>query len=269
MARKFKHSKKRRIRSLYSYQPKKQLHSEELAAYKKVFLLFLLVSSLATFLYLWGIPLVATISSFLSNWSVARPDTDSTTPSPPPSFMFVPRIEYLPSSTNNLADFKITGWTKPGLEVSLYVNEQKQFQTITDANGMFEFMHVELREGENKIYARAVLDSGEESTPSQTQTVIFDKIPPELAVSTPKNGENFIGNKNQQITIKGSTEPKSMVTINDHRAIVNLAGEFTYPLLLTEGKNKILVKAIDEAGNATEQVLIVTYSSSNSSEKQE
>ena len=70
--------------------------------------------------------------------------------------------------------------------------------------------------------------------------------------------KGFVSTENE-IMVKGKTEEKATVTVNERFVVVGSEGNFEYSLTLSEGENKILIVAIDKAGNKTEKELKVTY----------
>jgi hypothetical protein len=71
-----------------------------------------------------------------------------------------------------------------------------------------------------------------------------------------KGGETVSGST---LTIKGTAEPGSHVTVNGNPVTVLLDGSFSYDLGLSEGANKVKVVATDPAGNSVTVTRTVNY----------
>lgn len=234
----------------YNYKLRDKIHEEEIKAYRKMAVVVVLVFLLAGSLYLWGVPLVIGVSNFWQQLGVnGKPLL--TKPSPQAEFVPPAWLEPLPVAINNLDNFKIKGSAQAGLEVRVYLNGKELKTVLTDANGNFELTTTNLTEGENQIYAKAIDSFGNESEPSNTQTINFDKTPPDLEISLPDENLNTVTQEDNHLDIKGKTEPMAIVSINDFRAIVNLEGDFSYQYPLNGGENKIKIIAADKAGNET------------------
>jgi hypothetical protein len=79
-------------------------------------------------------------------------------------------------------------------------------------------------------------------------SIIQDKYPPYLVLHTPENSKTVTSNS---VVISGNTEPGITLTIDDNQASIDENGSFSYYYHLREGKQKIIVKAVDHAGNET------------------
>lgn len=259
MAKKFKHKKVKPV-SLYSYHPKDKLLSEEKAAYQRLILVSVFILLFSTALYLWGIPIVATLGSFWSKIGTPQMSSRFTTTPTTSNLLLPPSLNSLPSLLNNLKDFKVSGQAKAGEGVAIFINDEKVVDVLADASGRFEAKDLSLIEGENKIYARTQGVAEQTSKSSITQIVIFDKTPPSLEILEPASGAEFEGKDERWLEISGTTEPGVTVQINEHQAIVDLEGNFHYQYALSEGENLLKITACDEAGNETTVERTVKYS---------
>lgn len=59
------------------------------------------------------------------------------------------------------------------------------------------------------------------------------------------------------IVVRGSTEPKVAVVVNDQEVTADENGEFQASVLLDEGENYISIVAYNEAGSVSEREIIV------------
>jgi hypothetical protein len=61
------------------------------------------------------------------------------------------------------------------------------------------------------------------------------------------------------VLVRGKTEPNATVTVNGLMVYVSATGEFTAPVALNPGKNKIYITAVDKVGNARTLGVDVNY----------
>lgn len=110
-----------------------------------------------------------------------------------------------------------------------------------------------LTNGNNTITLQVTDNDGNESTLAST-TFIISTAAPSLDVLSPREG--LVTNE-KTITVTGVSMPGSSyvtiasVTINDEPAVVEISGEFSHELTLTEGSNEIVIVATDSAGLTT------------------
>lgn len=254
MGEKFKREKKKYVFS--SYKAKDSLREEEFAAYRRIALVVLILMGFAAAVYLWGIEFVIAIGSFWSRLNLTTKITP-VSPSPIQTLILAPQINPLPTVTNKESDFTISGTAQPGMDIEIFINGERIDTTFTSSDGSFEIVTALSKEGKNEIYAQARSDKME-SKKSNIQMVILDKTPPELELTSPQPAQE-IKQESNKFTVTGKTEREAIVTVNGHRAIVNLEGEFSYELTLQEGENTIKVEALDPAGNKTSVERTVTF----------
>lgn len=193
------------------------------------------------------------IGSFFGIFSKYRNSADDTAlikPNPP----ILSNIPYA-TKENKL---NITGYAQPGMTVKLFTNGPESGQTIVSADGIFNFSDISLIDGRNTIFAKAIDSYQSESDKSQTFVILVDKSKPKLEIDSPGDGDT-IRNLDKRVTITGKLNEKCTVLINERLAV--LKPDFTFEFLLgvSEGENKIKVKAIDEAGNESEKEFKITY----------
>ncbi len=193
------------------------------------------------------------ISSFMSGFG--KPPTE--TRSSDKNSLEVPFINSIPEVTDSAA-IKITGSsTYSDAQVELFVNRSLyDTQPLTD-NQKFAFENVSLSEGSNIIKAR-VKKGNISSDFTRDYTVIISKGNPKLEMSNPTDGQEFTRG-DQTINVQGKTDPDNTVTVNNFRAIVDSAGNFSYFLKLTDGDNDVKIIAQNTAGKQTEKTIKVKY----------
>lgn len=201
-----------------------------------------------------GIPVLIRMAIFLGNLrsSSLSVETQDTLPPPPP------RLSPILEATNS-AQIKIEGFAEPGAVVKIFASDILEKETVANKNGTFSIGSFELTLGKNEIHALATDEAGNTSQKSNRLTVSYDRTPPELSILEPAKENRLIEEENK-ITVKGKTEKGATVYINDHIVIIDSEGNFQYPVTFGEGENEINVKATDQAGNRTEEKIIVNYS---------
>jgi bacillopeptidase F len=163
----------------------------------------------------------------------------------------------LPEATTS-SILTISGFAEAGSTVQLYLRGISAAEIIVNSEGEFNFENVHLREGQNEIYTIAKDSQGNTSQPSDSWTVTVDTEKPSLTLDTPQDGERFFDTESP-ITVSGTTEEGTSVTVNEHFVLVLGDGNFETKLSLNEGENKINVLATDQAGNQTTLILTVNY----------
>lgn len=201
-----------------------------------------------TAMYFWGLAVLSNINMFWQalNLEIEKPGEKARVDKIPPS---PPLISHLPVATKE-SKIDVKGFTEEGATVKLFVNDKELEKILADKDGAFAFEGIPLSEGKNTIYTQATDTAGNESQPSGKVTVEFDKIPPNLKVNEPKNLARF-EQREEEITVKGRTEPDTKVTINGQQIIVDQEGRFASLYALKDGKNKLRIEAEDLAGNKT------------------
>jgi len=116
-------------------------------------------------------------------------------------------------------------------------------------------------DGDNNFVATAIDTAGNISQKTKEYKIVFDNKNPDLTLDSPADGSSFFGTQQRQVTIQGTTEADSKVTINDRIISVDENGKFQYTTTLNDGENKFTVKTSDQAGNTTEKTLVINFSS--------
>ncbi len=173
----------------------------------------------------------------------------------------LPQVPFIsaPLSATSSAHLELNGFSQKDFTIVVVNNGSETTRVQTQEDGSFK-AEVTLNEGENKLSAYAVSPKDSESGITQEYTVIFDNTKPKLEISEPKDGASVQGKKDQNITIKGVTDPDTKVYINDRLIFVSDDGNFSTTHRLENGDNGIAFKAIDLAGNITEKKITVKFS---------
>jgi len=239
----------KRFSNKKTFQVKKGPPEEEKIK-RRAIIFGLLTIAFGAAIIVWGIPLFIKLIITLSNIKSKTEETTSEDVIPPP----VPRLSFVPEATNS-AILSISGFTEPGAKVKIKFNDE-EFNSKADEEGKFLIEKLALREGKNEVSALAIDEAGNQSDYSEPLEIIYDNESPKLEIESPKNGSAV---EEQNIEVKGKTEPGARVLVNDHLVILDEEGGFSTKLMLKEGGNEITIVAQDSAGNKTEKKISVTY----------
>lgn len=201
----------------------------------------------------FGLPALIKMAGFIGSIRSSSEKIEKQDTLPP----LPPRIFPLPEATPS-AQLDINGFAEPGATVQLYLRGISIKETVADNDGNFSFKKVNLRNGENEVYALARDSQDNKSQPSESWIVTVDSEAPKLNLTQPEDGQRFFDTDNP-IIVAGITEPRATLLINDRVLIIDDSGEFKTKLWLNEGDNQIEVVAKDAAGNETREALIVNY----------
>ena len=169
----------------------------------------------------------------------------------------VPALSSLVEATNS-AQLSLSGYGEPQSTKRLMLNGAITQESEADLDGNFSFIDFVLSDGENTISVVS-LDEAENATESKKQTILFDNQIPTLEITMPTDGSVVTKRKEQLAQIKGVTEPKSRVLLNDKLLFIDSHGNFSGSFQLNEGENVMRFHVIDLAGNQIEQELRVSY----------
>ncbi len=176
-------------------------------------------------------------------------------------------VNYIPapilnplSEATNSAEITVRGSisSDTDAEIRLYLNDELVDVSKIENNNTFIFDGIELIEGKNEIKALSKIDENM-SDNSNIITISYLKEPPSLDVEYPKDNAEFSG-ENSTLQVKGKTDKDSNVKVNEFIAITKNDGSFTYNFKMQNGENKLIIQAIDKAGNTTGKEIKVTYS---------
>lgn len=205
-------------------------------------------------LIVWGIPAFIKLAVWYGDFKSGENAimSDDTVPPAPP------RIS-LPYTATNSANLELNGFSEPGSTVKIFVNDEEVRTVAAEDNGQFDGGRIKLKKGFNMIYGVALDAAGNKSGQSRKEQVLYDNQPPQLIVESPQTGAQFFGSGERRVEVKGQTEIDTEVTVNDRSVIVGQEGDFSGFVELQDGEQKLLILAVDEAGNETVEEIKVTY----------
>ncbi len=157
------------------------------------------------------------------------------------------------------ASIDITGKTdyQTG-DVEIYVNGFRVGTTEVDNDQTFSMEKVKLSEGDNFIKARVIINNKKSDFSDETK-ISYIKSAPKLEISNPSDKQSF-KKADKTISVTGTTDSDSNITVNGFVAIVDSEGKFSYDLGLNNGDNKITVVATGPSGQTSTKELTVSYS---------
>lgn len=226
---------------------------EEKRNLRKAFLYGFLTILLGITIFFLGVPALIKLAVFvgkINSSSILPEQSDNVPPSPP---IFEPLFE-----ATNSAKISLSGFAESESTLKLFFNS-KEKEVLVDNDGKFVFNNLELKDGQNRIYAVAIDKTGNESSDSKRINILYDNEAPELEINQPQDGET-ITDDNNRIEVIGKTEGEADILINDHFVVVDSEGNFNYQISLDEGENEIKIISKDKAGNQTEKTIKINYS---------
>ena len=152
--------------------------------------------------------------------------------------------EYEPLYTNH-RDYRLTGSTEAGSVVS--VGDEAE---TTNTQGQFS-LSVDLVDGSNSMVVRAVDRAG--NTAQLPITIVLDTTPPELVVIAPEDRSRT---QEAKVLVRGRVTPGDSVVIGSAR-LTPANGEFELEVPLESDIARILVTAVDRAGNEVQESRLV------------
>lgn len=209
-----------------------------------------LAIALVVVMFKWGLPWFINVLSGPSGQKATNVNQGEDVVPPQ-----IPVLSPLLEATNS-ATLKIEGYTEPKAEVGVFLNEAQVASTNSDDQGMFK-AEFKLNEGDNNIQVRAKDNAGNTSQ-SVIKTVNFDKKGVDISVESPKDGSEIFGQNNQNVTFSGKvSKPDASVNINGNYVRLDVNGNFSSIVHLSQGDNNVSVKATDQAGNTAEKIVKV------------
>lgn len=232
-----------------SYYSRLQRRNERLTQRQSYFLIIISVVILILFV-VFGFPAILNLAGTIANISGKKISTTQNSAMAPATPRFSEPYEATKSATISLS-----GVADSGISVEIFRNNQSLGTTMANTDGSFS-MDVDLSRGNNQFTAEAISEGGQKSPISDPYTISFLSVPPKLDLKSPKDGDNL---KDSPVTVSGNSDPDTTVTVNDHLAISNSDGSFSYALSLNNGDNKIKIIATDAAGNQNSKEITVKY----------
>lgn len=220
---------------------------------RNIILIFVGIIILLIVFFVNAVPLLINLSLFIENF---RNDDNKNVITNNTSYIPPPVIDPLPNATNS-ANIIIKGTALPKQIIKLYINNTYTKQAAVAGDRTFVFKNVSLSKEDNNIKAKSIAVDKKESGYSQIIHIVYKNKAPQLTINTPTD-KQIITDGGSQTKIEGKTDTGVQVTVNDHWAIVDNTGNFSYLLNLQKGENKINVIASDDAGNQTTSEIHVT-----------
>lgn len=217
---------------------------------KQTYLLFGGSAALLVLIIVFGIPLLFNLTGVISG---LRQQKSATTAQDEGLAPAVPRFSESLVATKS-AQISVSGVADGGVSVEIYQDDLLLGTTIASNDGSFKFA-VTLNSGANQFQALAASPTGKKSAKSEGYVITYSNKPPKLNLAA-KDRDTI---KDNPFAIAGSTDPNTSVVVNDHQAIVNSDGTFTYLVSLSNGDNKIKVVVTDQAGNQTTKEITLKY----------
>lgn len=231
---------KRPVRASVPQYTYRQGKHEKKTVYRRLVIIGAITTVLLLIVFFWGLTFVNVLGLLGTNESAGSDGIEFQIPLQKPSFDSLP--EFI-----NKDRITISGTTSAEASVILIVNGVEVGKTVADTTGSFSFVDISLKEGFNLIKAKVSNDSGE--TQEQSAHITLDKTKPELTINSPTDKQSF-PKETETITVKGKTDPDSIVLVNSNQAILDQDGNFSHVVTVTKGENEIEVKATEEAGNS-------------------
>lgn len=160
-----------------------------------------------------------------------------------------------PLTATNSAQLQLTGYAQAGTEVILLLNAKESSSTATADDGAFE-LNLMLEQGENVVAVFSRDQNSNVSPNSQEYVINLDTENPKIVVDEPQPEARF-DRKSRLITVRGLTDAHTKVYVNNRLVFTGVDGTFSSSVSLQDNKNDVKVRAIDEAGNRTEQQITV------------
>ncbi|MBD3361830.1 hypothetical protein GF358_03490, partial [Candidatus Woesearchaeota archaeon] len=151
---------------------------------------------------------------------------------------------------------KITGTTKPNIDITIILNKARVAEIISDSNGDFETDNIILTRAKNEIIIRATDNTGNVKT--LTYNVNIDIMPPVVKYKDIPTGSTtktltITGTTSEPVTIDWRTSNLSKYTS------VQVSDSFSFNINLEDGLNKLELIAQDKAGNTDKQVYEIIH----------
>lgn len=202
----------------------------------------------------WGIPAMVRLAGVLGEINSANEPVEVNQVVAP----YAPRL-VVPYEATSSSSIAISGFAPAETSVTLSNNGESVATTTTNQQGEFTFSQVLLSRGENQLVAIAAANNVQ-SPPSPVYSIVFDNTPPQITIDSPTDGSALYGITSQNITIRGQVDKPSQVYINDRFTVLSADLVFSQQFRLNNGENTIVVRAVDSAGNISQNEIKVSFS---------
>lgn len=152
----------------------------------------------------------------------------------------------------------IQGFSEANAQIRLFVNGPEVGSTKADGEGKFSFNDIELLDGQNIIFTKAQSENKTESEKSETLFIDLDTKKPEITIEKPNDGQ-LIQSVDSRTTVSGKVNEEATVRVNSNQTVLDPEGNFETLVSLKGGENKIIISAIDKAGNEATKSIKVEF----------
>ena len=164
-------------------------------------------------------------------------------------------INEIPTATNS-SKIKVSGSTYNMDSVLIFLNKQEVDNIEINSKNEFSTIIDNLNTGENELYFVGIQKKSEQRKKTDIFTIISKTTKPKIEISSPK--DHSITPKTE-INIIGKTDIDVIIKINDQPVVASSDGSFNHLVRLSEGENKFIINAEDEAGNTDSLTLTIVY----------
>lgn len=178
------------------------------------------------------------------------------------SIVTEPRFSVGKEATNQEL-FDVRGYAQSGTTITLTLNGRIIGTQVTDGEGVFVFEKVQLDKGDNKFFAIATNDKGQESAQSREVSLKLDTTSPKISLKEPLD-QTTVKNLNSRIMVKGEVNEQADITINGKKAIQKPDKSFEELIGANEGWVEIKIEVVDLAGNKASETIKVKYEKKSS-----
>jgi hypothetical protein len=168
----------------------------------------------------------------------------------------VPVLSLLPEATKE-STLELKGYGEAGSDVVVVRNGEEVGRSEVNSEGQFTY-NLELIDGDNLMGIYGIDDADNQST-SRSFLIVRDTEAPMLAFEDLEDDRQILLRENQNLQIRGETEPDSQLTLNDRSVYVKSDGTFSTSFYLNEGDNQLKFVVTDLAGNRTEREVRVNF----------
>jgi hypothetical protein len=218
---------------------------------RNVILSGIIIVALIIFAVFIGLKFIINASLFIGDLGEKKPAQSTTSD----DFYGSLDVDGLPSATNS-ATLLVSGAVNNFDTVEYYLNNKVVGHVTPDKSGSFSDTIGDLKKGDNGIYVKAYTKDKKHVKKSDTFTVTYKNEKPKIDISEPSDKTNT---DSEEIKVAGKTDKNVTIKINDLPVVVDSQGGFQQMVQLKDGDNKIVISAVDDAGNQDQKELTVTY----------
>jgi hypothetical protein len=212
-------------------------------------IIFAIVAVLV-FIFILMPKLIGLFFNFIGTGDLSFKEEDTVPPQ-------IPVVLPLPESTKE-DQLLVEGYAEAKTQVVILNNSEKVGEVTVDDEGAFEY-ELSLVNGDNSLSFYGIDEAENESTVTTPFTIVQDKEAPTLELENLTNGQEILSKSNQNYVIKGKTEPRAKLSVNERSIYVSADGSFQSNYFLAEGDNELKFVMEDRAGNKAEQVLTIKF----------